>query len=399
MTSAPRLWTRDFVLAFLINLAMSLTFYLLMTSMAGYAIVSFGVGETLAGLASSVFIIGALVARVFAGKYLDFVGRRRMIVVGMLVFVACALLYIPLSDVWSVIGVRFVHGLAFGAANTAVSASVQALIPPSRRAEGTGYFGTSTTLSTAVGPFLAVVLAEEFGYPAMFLASAAAALAGFLLALAIRLPEREPSAEERAAKWKLTPSSIIDYRALRIALVMLLAGLVYSTVLAFLATFSQAEGHGSAASVFFIVFAVVMLISRLFVGRIQDRHGDDVVMYPILALFALGFVLIAFAPAGWVVVLAAVPMGLGFGSLFPCAQAIAVQVTSPERIGLAVSTFFILLDIGTGLGPVLLGSLVPAIGFSGLYLVCAIIVVASAGVYWAFHGRHGGGRRPASAGA
>ncbi|WP_101651277.1 MFS transporter [Brevibacterium ihuae] len=387
-----RLWTRSFVLAFAVNLSMSLTFYLLMTSMAGYAIDRFGAAETVAGLASSGFIIGALVARVFAGKYLDFIGRRRMILGALIVFVVCGLLYIPLAEVWAVIAVRVVHGIAFGAGNTAIMAAVQTVIPPARRAEGTGYFGTSTTLATAIGPFLAVLLAQQFGYAAMFLACALFSVAGCVLALGLRLPERTPSEEERADKWRLTLTSIIDLGALRIAAVMLLTGMAYSIVLAFLAGHAAGIGTPEAASGFFLLFALVMLVARLVVGRIQDRYGDDVVMYPIFALFTLGLVLIALADAGWMIVLAAVPMGLGFGSLFPSAQAIAVNVTAPHRVGLAISTFFIMLDLGTGLGPVLLGALVPGLGLSGVYLVCAGLVVAAAGVYFVFHGRHRGGR-------
>lgn len=382
-----RLWTRDFVLAFGVNLAMSLTFYLLMTSMAGYAIERFGAGETVAGLASSAYIIGALIARIFAGKFLDFVGRKRMTLISLVVFVLAGVAYIPLADVWSVIAVRFIHGLAFGAGNTAVQASVQMLIPQARRAEGTGYFGTSTSLATAVGPFLAVYLAQHFGWSAIFWASAAFSVFGLVLALFIRLPERTPSADEQAAKWQLKPSSILDYRALRISAIMLLAGLAYSNVLAFLTSWATELGVPEAASWFFILFAVVMLVSRLFVGRIQDRRGDNVVMYPIFFLFALSFVIIALAQRGWVIVLAAVPMGLGFGSLFPCTQAIAVNVTSRERIGLAISTFFIMLDLGTGLGPVLLGSIVPVLGMQGLYLTCAGLVVLAGVVYHGVHGR------------
>lgn len=387
-----RLWTRDFVLAFVVNLAMSLTFYLLMTSMAGYAIDRFGAADSVAGLASSGFIIGALIARVFAGKYLDFIGRKRMIVGALVVFVACAVLYIPLTGVWAVIAVRVVHGIAFGAGNTAVMAAVQTIIPPARRAEGTGYFGTSTTLATAIGPFLAVVLAQQIGYAAMFLACAVFSVAGLVMALALRLPERTPTEEERADRWRLTLTSIMDLGALRIASVMLLTGMAYSIVLAFLASHTAQLGAPDAASAFFILFALVMLAARLLVGRIQDRHGDDVVMYPIFALFTLGLVLIALADSGWMIVAAAVPMGLGFGSLFPSAQAIAVTVTAPHRVGLAISTFFIMLDLGTGLGPVVLGALVPRLGLSGVYLICAGLVVLAAGMYFLFHGRSRGGR-------
>ncbi|HLS32671.1 MAG TPA: MFS transporter, partial [Brevibacterium sp.] len=71
-----RLWTPTFVIGIIINLFMSSVFYLLMTTMAVYAVERFAASDSGAGLASSGFIIGAVVGRVLAGKFLDVVGRR-----------------------------------------------------------------------------------------------------------------------------------------------------------------------------------------------------------------------------------------------------------------------------------------------------------------------------------
>ncbi|MCT1922682.1 MFS transporter [Brevibacterium luteolum] len=210
---------------------------------------------------------------------------------------------------------------------------------------------------------------------------------GLALGPLLRPRERAVTPEEQAAKWSLTLGTIIDYRSVRIATIMLLAGFSYSVVLAFLQTYANDEGFGNAASVFFMVFSIMMLLGRLFLGRIQDAYGDNSVMYPLILSFTVSLALIGLAPAGWVVVLAAIPAGLGFGSLFPCDQAIAVTLAGPARAALTVSTFFIMLDVGTGLGPVVLGSFTPAIGLRGVYLVGAALMVVALGLYWLFHGR------------
>lgn len=388
-----RLWTRDFVLAFGLNLFISMSFYLLMTSMAGYAVTEFAARESVAGLASSAFVVGAVISRIFTGKYMDFVGRKRFMVISLVVFVIASLAYIPANSVWLLIGVRLVHGAAFGISSTTVAAAVQTLVPPERRAEGTGYFGTSSTLSTALGPFLAVTIADSVGFTSLFLVCAFFSVCGLVCVLLIHVPERTPTPSEVAQKWRLTPRSVIDFKALKIAMVMFLSGMSFSVVLSFIDGYAKAEGFAHASSAFFVVFALAMLVSRLFVGRLQDVYGDNVVMYPILFLFFAGLVMLAVAPTGWIVVAAAVPMGFGFGSLLPCSQAIAVQVTSRENMGLAVSTFFILLDAGTGIGPVVMGAMVPFIGMRGVYAVAAGLVVVSAVLYFFFHGRSRGGNR------
>src|SRR5690606_39377491 len=56
---AGRLWTRELLTAVVVNTLTMLVFYLLMTTMALYAAQRFAASDSLAGLASSMFIVGA----------------------------------------------------------------------------------------------------------------------------------------------------------------------------------------------------------------------------------------------------------------------------------------------------------------------------------------------------
>nr|WP_269440273.1 MFS transporter [Arthrobacter sp. zg-Y750] len=374
-------------MAIITNLFLSMVFYLLMTSMALYAVEEFAASDSAGGFASGSFVIGALLARVFAGKFLDFVGRRRLLIVSLAVFVVAALLYIPADSLALLLTVRIIHGAAFGAASTSLSASVMGLIPINRRGEGTGYFGISTTLATAVGPFLAVMLVDSVSYRALFLVTTACAAVALVLSLVLRLPERTPTPEEQKNKWRMHLTDIIDPGALSIASVMFIAGAAYAGVLSFLNSYAQSEGLVLGASLFFVVYAAVVLVSRLFVGRIQDRHGDNAVIYPTLVSFAAGLALLAYAPNNAVLAVAGIFLGFGFGALMPCAQAIAVSMAPAHRIGLATSTFFILMDAGIGVGPLLLGMLLPVTGYHGMYWVLAAVVLASTVLYHFVHGR------------
>src|SRR5690606_22220934 len=90
---AQPLWTRDFVLATVVNaLAMSI-FYLLMTTMAVYAVRQFAASATGAGLASSMFIVGAVVTRL-TGGIVDRAGPRRTLLAALAVFVVMSLAYL-----------------------------------------------------------------------------------------------------------------------------------------------------------------------------------------------------------------------------------------------------------------------------------------------------------------
>ncbi|WP_411719914.1 MFS transporter [Mycetocola sp.] len=392
-----RLWTTGFVLVVITNFFIAMVFYLLMTTMALYAVERFDANDVGAGVASSSFILGAVIARIFAGKFLDFVGRRRMILLALLVYVIAGILYIPADNLALLLGIRTLHGIAFGVASTAIAASVMSLIPPGRRGEGTGYFGISVTLATAVGPFLAVVLIQSVTYEALFVLCSACAAVAFVLALFLRLPEYPPTPEQVATQWRMRPTDLFEPAALAVGSVAFLAGLGWSGVLAFLNSFAIEEGLVSAASVFFLIYAAAVLFSRLVVGRVQDRFGDNAAVYPTLLAYAVGLALLAWSPNSFVLAASAVFIGLGFGALLPCTQAIVVTMSPPHRIGVTTSTFYFLLDAGTGVGPLLLGLLLAVTGFHGMYAVLAVVILLSAVLYHFVHGFRRFRRTPSTA--
>ncbi|MBP1970787.1 MFS family permease [Virgibacillus natechei] len=64
--------------------------------------------------------------------------------------------------------VRFIQGVAYGVATTARISAVMDMIPDSKRGEGTGYFALSTTIVTAVGPFLCHLITQNADYEMIF---------------------------------------------------------------------------------------------------------------------------------------------------------------------------------------------------------------------------------------
>src|SRR5690606_26566924 len=126
--------------------------------------------ESSAGLASSIFVLAAVFSRLLSGKYMDVIGRRKVLLGSLLVFLLAAVLYFPISNLYLLLAVRFLHGAAFGSSTTVMMTAAMSLIPDSRRGEGTGYFSLSSTFSTALGPFLGLYLAQtSAGYSMVFL--------------------------------------------------------------------------------------------------------------------------------------------------------------------------------------------------------------------------------------
>lgn len=127
-------------------------------------------------------------------------------------------------------------------------------------------------------------------------------------------------------------------------------------------------------------------------GTLQDRRGDNPVIAFGLIFFAAALLVLAYAQQDWQVILAGALTGLGYGTLMPAAQAIAVSRVQPHQYGTGISTLLLFADIGLGLGPVALGGLVTAVGYGTMYLVLAIGVGVAAVWYALSHGRFEGAR-------
>jgi MFS family permease len=388
--SPGRLWNKDFTVALSISVFLGFVFYLLVTAMVGYAVQRFAAGEAVAGLASTAFVLGSVLTRPLAGKLLDVVGRRRMLTLSLVLAATVSLAYFVVDTLWLFILSRLVHGMLFGMGHTALNAAAQDLIPPARRSEGSGYFAASMTLASALGPLIAIASVDRFGYPTLFGISLAFSLVALLGLPFLRLPERRLTAQQLRTALSPSPRTLIDLEGLRMGVVILLNGAAYSAVLAFLATHAaQADGtSGSASPLYFMSFAVSSLVARLSIGRVQDQQGDNVVLGPLLASFAASCLIVAFWPTPWGLVIAGLLAGFGYGSLITCAMAIAVRTAGLARVGLVTSTYLLCMDVGLGLGAIVLGAAAAAWGYGVLYVLCAVLIAASALWYVLVHGRY-----------
>lgn len=382
-----RILTVQFGLATVVNLLVSLVFFMLMVVMAVYAVDRFGVSEPEAGLAASVFVIGALAVRPFAGRFLDVVGRRRVLVAGLVVFTVAGALYVPADRFELLVGVRLLHGAGLGAAHTAITASVMSVLPVARRAEGMGYFTMSGNVATATGPLLALAVVRAADHATLFRLAAALAAVALGLALALRLPAPPRDRMAPRAVLALRPADFVERRVLPVAAMMLLVGVAFSGVVTFVDGYASGNGLGAEVGAFFVVYSGVILVSRLFVGRIHDTRGDNVVVYPALVAVAVGLVVLATVTTAPGLLTAGALLGLGTGTLISSSHVIAVSISPAHRVGLATSTFFVMLDLGTGIGPVLLGLVIARWDAATMYAGLAGLVVMAAGVYHVAHGR------------
>ena len=382
-----RLWTRNFVVITLASFFVAMVFYLLMTTMALFSVQEFQANQSQAGLASGVFVVGALGFRLLVGRYIELIGRKKVVYGSLFLFFLLSFLYWKVDNLQFLFLVRFIHGGAFGAANTAIQTIIIDNIPLAKRGEGIGYFSLSSTLATAIGPLLGIVLMQYCGFEMIFLACNILAMISIICLYLAQIKNVELNIEQRNSFKNLHWQDFFEEKALPISLIMFVMGIAFSGILTFINSYALSLNLALAAKFFFLIYAVFIIISRPFTGRLLDLKGDNFIMYPALFVYGISLFLLSEGYNDYLFLTAGALIGLGFGTVMSSSQVIATKKAPRHKIGLATATFFFALDFGVGIGPYFIGLLIPYIGFSGMYKLLSIIVIAMILAYHYLHGK------------
>ncbi len=371
----------------------AMNFYLLMIVISKFATDRFGASTALAGLSASIFVIGGLVSRPLCGKWIHRVGQKKMLYLGALLSLAMPLVYFTANSVALLLLILFLLGAAFGATTVATGTIVAGVVPRQRYGEGIGYFTLGSTLAIGIGPFIGLLLIQHGSFDSIIIACSIASAVGVVILPFLAVNELELTDEQIEETKGFKLGNYIEPNVVPIALASLVTYLCYSSVVSFLALYSERIHLTGAASAFFVVYAAAIFLTRPFVGRRFDAKGENSVMYVAILIFTIGLVVFSQARHGYVLLLAAVAIGAGFGAVQSSSQAIAVKITPPHRMGLATSTRFMFIDIGTGIGPLLWGIIIPFTGYRGMYMTAAIVTAGCLVLYYALYGRYAGSGR------
>lgn len=387
MSDEHKLWNRDFVSVCLSSFFLFMTFYILAVTLPIFASESLSRRQSEVGLAMTVFIFATVIFRPLAGKWMDERNRKTIIVGALVLYALSSLAYLGVHHFYLLLALRFVHGISFGIAATATGAIAVDLVPDKRKGEGIGYFSLFMSLAMVIGPFVGLVVMDQYNDAVLFSICLAFSLLSLLCGILIQVPARAVHKDKTMASgWR----KLVEPGAIPIAIVGSILAFSYGAITTFISVYAKYIGIGAYASYFFVVFAAMIVLSRPFTGRLYDRSGEHVLVYPGLLLFTVGMIILSQATGPFVFLVSGGIIGLGFGALLPSFQTIAVQSSPKHRRGLATATYFLLFDSGYGLGSYVLGVTAAAYNYHTMYLIAAIVVACAAPLYYGMHHRRKG---------
>ncbi|ENX44725.1 hypothetical protein F886_02504 [Acinetobacter sp. NIPH 542] len=378
--SKEKLWNRSFILCVLNNLFLFIYYYALLTILPLYILKELSGSISQAGLALTLFLVSSIITRPFAGLIIERLGEKTALRGSALLFAFLAFGYLFINQLWILLFIRFAHGIWFSILTTVTVPIVNEFIPEQRKGEGMGYFVMSTNLAVVFGPMIALATVRYTSFYNLFILLTLIVCLGLVFCFLIPVASLKDR-EVVQVNQKISLNDIIERRVVPIGVIALFIAMAYSSIMSFISVYSETKHLLAETSIFFIIFAISMIIARPWVGYSYDKRGANSVVYPSFILFSLGLFLVSWMQTQWGYWLAAVLIGMGYGSLFPIFQTMAIQSVEKKRIGHAVSTFFTLFDFGMAIGSVLVGLIIAQIGYEKTYQLCAFLTIMTLFLY------------------
>lgn len=350
-TENQKLYTSKFWLLSISSFLFFASFNLIIPELPDY-LTSLGGGDH-KGLIIPLFTLMAGLSRPFSGRLTDTIGRIPIIIYGVVVCIAIGFIYPLVTTVAGFFVLRLIHGMSTGFKPTATSAYIGDIAPLSRRGEAMGILGMFGSLGMAAGPAIGSWVALKFGYTWMFYCSSGFAMLSILVVL--NMPETLVKKERfRWSLLKLKRKDIFEPRALPSAITMMLTAFSFGTILTLIPDMSKHLGLINKG-VFFSIFTISSLGIRAFAGKISDVYGRVPMLMIGCFLYGISMIMIGLSAELWVFYLGAFIFGIGAGLTSPTIFAWTIDLADDKHRGRAMSTMFIALEIGIGIGGLVAG--------------------------------------------
>ena len=304
-----------------------------------YITKQFQVGMTEVGLLFALFSISDMFGTMIGGALTDYLGRKGMIIMGLIVSAVTTLGMglVNKLEWFYVLGV--VAGLFATAAEPAHQAMLTDILPEKKRSEGFGVMRVAANLAVAIGPAIGGFIAS-YSYLILFIADTVTSLITALIVYLV-VKESKPEEKEEVVKkgFKETfvgyQDVLKDRKFMLFVIISTIATIVYSQMYSTLSVFLR-DVHGIPEAgygwLMTLNAGMVVLFQFMITRKISDKP-PMLILAMGSALYVIGFGLYGFVSAYVLFMLAMVIITIGEMVIIPVAQAYVGEAAPEDMRG------------------------------------------------------------------
>jgi len=351
-----------------------------------YITQKFGVGMTHVGLVFGAFAVMSLVGGILGGALTDYLGRKKMLIFGLVVSALSMLVLGVVGRFEVFFGLSVVVGLLSSTGGPAQQAMVADLLPEEKRAQGFGIIRVAFNLAVVIGPAIGGLLASR-SYMLLFVCDAVASLTtASIVALTMRetRPERpagqpQPGMAQALAGYRDVAR---DRTYLLFILCCMVMTVVYIQMNTSLGVYLRdvhgvpTQGYGYILS---LNAAMVVLLQFPITRRIS-RYRPMLMMASGALLYALGFAMYGFVEAYAMFMAAMVIITIGEMLVAPVSQALVAGLAPEDMRGRYMAAFGLSWAVPWAVGPLLAGLVMDGFDPRWVWYAAGVLgLVATAG--------------------
>lgn len=356
-----------------------------------------GAGPEAIGLAVGISTVTGIFFKLPSGALSDIIGRRRTLLMGLVVFGVMPFTYLVIKDYAWLIVIRFLHGLAT-AVYGPVAMAVVADLAGGKKGEMLSWFSSVTIMGTLlgapVGGFLLTYVPGAGGpvlndFRLVFLGSGLAGALALLLGL-VALRGKETAAphpgafRERLGKFVSGIKEVVsDKRVVITSNMEGLQNLTVGALEAFLPVYAVkvAGLNEFQAGLLWGAQIVVTILSKPMMGRISDRWGRKPIIVLGMVLCAGAFAAIPLLKSFYLLLITALTFGLGEAFVTSSSAALVADICQEKHFGAAMGAFGTIFDVGHASGPILAGLLIARFDYFYSFLIMGAILITAIPVF------------------
>ena len=371
---------------------------LLFPFFALYITKKFSVGLTEVGLIFAMFSITGLVSSLLGGALTDRMGRKGILIFGLVMSAISALLMGLMESFGLFLVVVGIVGLLADVGGPAQQAMVADLLPEHKRAQGYGIMRVVFNLAVVIGPMIGGLLAAR-SYLLLFIIDTVTSLitAGLVMAAIkeTRKPRLESEPQESLGQtFKGYAHVLRDSAFTWFVLASMVSVVVYMQMNTTLAVYLR-DSHGISEQFFGYILslnAAMVVLFQFPITRLTSKYRPLMVMTAGTLFYAVGFSMYGYVATYPLFLLAMVVITIGEMLVSPVSQSIVASLAPEEMRGRYMATYGFSWVIPAAIGPLLAGLVIDNLDPRWVWLACGAIGLASAAAFYLLEHRVGSSR-------
>lgn len=343
-----------------------------------------GASPATVGLVVAASTLTGVALKFPAGALSDVLGRRAVLLMGVIVFAVLPFAYLAVGGVAALVFVRVIHGSATALFGPVVSATLSDFAPADQRGRWLGVYSTLQGLGQALGPVVAGGLIVGRDFSRVFVVSGV--LGMLALAIVSRWPKTAAPAPMDGVWQRLREGAVAaaaDTPVLLTSLAQAGQFFINGTLNAFLPLYARDVLNFPAWWIgwLFGVQTAATLVARPLFGFLSDRLGRRPLIVVGLGTSAGCMFAISWTATFEGLLGVTMVYGVGVAVTTSATTAYITDLTRRARYGAAHGLFGTIYDIGDALGPICGGLMVARAGYGAAFQLAGAMAAAMALVF------------------